>query len=81
MNEELEASFEEIEELNYRFQKIISLVSDIENLNTISETEFLSKILKQAVAIVPEDDIYWAGLVHDIGKMLIPLEILNKKVN
>lgn len=79
MNEELEASFEEIEELNYRFQKIISLVSDIENLNTISETEFLSKILKQAVAIVPEDDIYWAGLVHDIGKMLIPLEILNKK--
>lgn len=25
------------------------------------------------------DDIYWAGLVHDIGKMLIPLEVLNKE--
>ncbi|RCW40614.1 MULTISPECIES: HD-GYP domain-containing protein [unclassified Halanaerobium] len=24
-------------------------------------------------------DAYWAGMVHDIGKLLIPLEILNKK--
>ena len=25
------------------------------------------------------DNIYWTGLVHDIGKMLIPLEVLNKE--
>lgn len=25
------------------------------------------------------DSVYWAGMVHDIGKMLIPLEILNKE--
>ncbi|MFP4662473.1 MAG: HD domain-containing phosphohydrolase [Halanaerobiales bacterium] len=25
------------------------------------------------------DDIYWAGMVHDIGKLLIPLDIINKK--
>ncbi len=24
------------------------------------------------------DDIYWTGMVHDIGKLLIPLQILNK---
>ncbi|MGM0445882.1 MAG: HD-GYP domain-containing protein [Bacillota bacterium] len=25
-----------------------------------------------------KNDIYWAGMVHDIGKLLIPLSILNK---
>ncbi|MFP4016211.1 MAG: PAS domain S-box protein, partial [Halanaerobiales bacterium] len=25
------------------------------------------------------DDIYWAGMVHDIGKLLVPLDIINKK--
>jgi len=68
MNEELEESFEEIEELNYRFQKMISLISDIENLNTISEAEFLSKILNQAVAIVPEADF---GSVYTFGDQYI----------
>ena len=24
-------------------------------------------------------DVYWSGLVHDIGKLLIPIDILNKK--
>lgn len=85
MNQELEASFEEIEELNYRFQKMISLVSDIENLNTISEAEFLSKILNQAVAIVPEADF---GSVYTFGDQYInfvdcigyDLESLRKRI-
>jgi len=68
MNEELETSFEEIEELNNRFEKMISLVSDIDNLNTISEAEFLNKILQQAVEIVPEADF---GSVYTFGDQYV----------
>jgi len=65
MNEELEDSFKELADLNNRFEKMISLVSDIENLSTISEEEFLSKILKQAVTIIPEAA---AGSVYTFGQ-------------
>ncbi|MEC9491091.1 MAG: HD domain-containing phosphohydrolase, partial [Halanaerobiales bacterium] len=65
MNEELESSFTELEELNNRFEKMIALVSDIDNLSTISENEFLIKILQQAVAIVPEADY---GSVYVFGE-------------
>ena len=34
------------------------------------EMELPKKIVK---------DTYWAGLVHDIGKLLIPIDVLNKK--
>ncbi|MFW5988082.1 MAG: MEDS domain-containing protein [bacterium] len=83
MNEELEGSFEEIEDLNYRFEKMISLVSEIDNLNTISESEFLSKILQQAVEIIPEADF---GSVYTFGEKYVnfidcigyDLEVLKK---
>ncbi|MFW5686810.1 MAG: HD domain-containing phosphohydrolase, partial [Halanaerobium sp.] len=68
MNEELESSFNELEKLNNRFEKMISLVSDIDNLNTISENEFLSKILQQAVEIVPEADY---GSVYTFGDQYV----------
>ncbi|RCW50416.1 HD domain-containing phosphohydrolase [Halanaerobium sp. ST460_2HS_T2] len=68
MNEEIEESFKEIEDLNNRFEKMISLVSDIENLNTISEAEFLSKILQQAVEIIPEADF---GSVYTFGDQYV----------
>lgn len=37
--------------------------------------------LAKALGLSPKDidATYWAGMVHDIGKLLIPLEILNKK--
>src|SRR6056297_312427 len=68
MNEELEGSFLELEKLNNKFEKMISLVSDIDNLNTISENEFLSKLLEKAVAIIPEAD---AGSIYTFGEKYV----------
>lgn len=65
MNEELERSFLEIETLNNRFRTMIALISNIDNLSTISEVEFLSKILKQAVEIIPEADF---GSAYTFGE-------------
>ncbi|RAK06930.1 PAS domain S-box-containing protein/putative nucleotidyltransferase with HDIG domain [Halanaerobium saccharolyticum] len=65
INEELEESFTELEKLNERFENMVSLVSDIDNLNTISEAEFLSKILQQAVEIIYEADY---GSVYTFGE-------------
>ena len=41
----------------------------------------LSKALAEYIDLTAEDvdTIYWAALVHDIGKILIPRKILNKK--
>jgi PAS domain S-box-containing protein len=68
INEELEDSVEELEKLNDRFKKVISLVSDIENLNTISEEDFLANFLKQAVEIIPEADF---GSVYTFGDQYV----------
>lgn len=56
MNEELEQSLEEIERLNQRFVNMIELVSNMENKAFMSEEEFFSDFLKNAIKIVPEAD-------------------------
>jgi len=78
MNEELEQSF--TRELITSIIKIMEMY----DLYTKGHSENVAKI---AAAIakemnLPETTIrntYWAGLVHDIGKLLIPLDIINKK--
>lgn len=68
MNEELVASVNELENLNKRFKKIITLVSDIDNLNTVSEKDFLSHLLNEAVDIVPEADF---GSIYTFGEQYV----------
>jgi len=40
----------------------------------------ISRKLAQVLGLTPEqvEQTYWAGFVHDVGKLLIPTEILNK---
>ncbi len=40
----------------------------------------LSRRVAQAMGLTPEqvEQTYWAGFVHDVGKLLIPTEVLNK---
>lgn len=41
----------------------------------------ISLLLAEELNLSEEEvlDAYWAGMVHDIGKLLVPVEILNKK--
>ena len=41
----------------------------------------VSLLLAEELNLSEEEvlDAYWAGMVHDIGKLLVPVEILNKK--
>ncbi len=40
----------------------------------------ISRRIAQAMGLTPEqvEQTYWAGFVHDVGKLLVPTEILNK---
>jgi len=40
----------------------------------------ISRRVAQAMGLTPEqvEQTYWAGFVHDVGKLLVPTEVLNK---
>ncbi|MFW5687061.1 MAG: HD domain-containing phosphohydrolase [Halanaerobium sp.] len=68
MNEKLEQSFEEINLLNQRFVNMIELVSNIENKAYISEKEFFSDLLENAIEIVPEADYAKMVIINENNK-------------
>ncbi len=81
-------AFKRFDDLQTNFTKelITSIIKIMEmyDLYTKGHSENVAKL---ASAIAKEMDLsksmirdtYWAGLVHDIGKLLIPINILNKK--
>jgi len=56
MNEELEQSFSELQEMNTRFENMIDIVSDIEDMALLNEEDFLANLLDTAINVVPEAD-------------------------
>ncbi|MFW6280409.1 MAG: HD domain-containing phosphohydrolase, partial [Halanaerobium sp.] len=81
-------AFKRFDDLQTNFTKelITSIIKIMEmyDLYTKGHSENVAKL---ASAIAKEmnlsrqiiRDTYWAGLVHDIGKLLVPINILNKK--
>lgn len=68
INEELEISFRELEKLNTRFEEMLNLFSNMENINTMTEDQFLAKILKKALEIIPEADY---GCCYTFGEKYV----------
>ncbi len=56
-------------------------IYDVYTRNHLENVAVLSKLIAEKMKLSNQEikDAYWAGMVHDIGKLLIPLEILNKK--
>ena len=81
--------FKRYENLQGRFTKelISSIINILEmyDLYTKGHSENvanISLIIAEEMGLSDEMvlDAYWSGMVHDIGKLLIPINILNKKV-
>ena len=65
MNEELDQSLNELNELNERFISMINMVSELGEKNKSDDIDFLSKLLKSAVKIVPEADYGKIYIIED----------------
>ncbi|PLX35317.1 MAG: hypothetical protein C0604_00210 [Clostridiales bacterium] len=71
---------EKIEEIIFSVTKLLGIYNPYTN----GHSENVA-IASQKIAIIMglsnEDakDAYWSGMVHDLGKLLVPIEILNKK--
>lgn len=80
-------AFQRLNQMHEEFQKEIILsnirMMEIHDEYTRGHSEMvaeLSQEIAKAMGYGPEalQEVYWSGLVHDIGKILIPGSILNK---
>jgi len=70
----------QIEEIVYSITKLLE-EHDPYTVGHSANVAALAENLVEKMDLSSEDmrDTYWAGMVHDIGKLLIPIEIINKK--
>lgn len=72
-------------ELVLKIELVVSLIKTLEYYNQYTsghsnEVAEISLAIAQRMYLSQQDqyDIYWAGIVHDIGKVGIPISIINK---
>jgi len=83
INEDLDESLKEINELNSRFVDLVDIFSSTNHLKKYNEAEFLSDLLQTAVNVVPEAEhgivyIYRDGKVEFIDSVTYDLDELRK---
>lgn len=69
-----------IEEISYSMTKLLDIHDSYTNGHS-EKVALLSQRIAKRMCLSNENikDAYWSGMVHDIGKLLIPIDILNKK--
>ncbi|MGM0380346.1 MAG: HD domain-containing phosphohydrolase, partial [Bacillota bacterium] len=65
MNEELEGSLKQMNDLNNRFKNMIELVSKTNSKNILNEQDFFNDLLERAIEIIPEADYGKIGLINN----------------
>ncbi|MEJ6952552.1 HD domain-containing phosphohydrolase [Natronospora cellulosivora (SeqCode)] len=69
-----------IKELLLSITNILEMYDKYTSGHSVNVAELSAKIAKRMGMNKQEIvDIYWAGMVHDIGKLLVSLDIINKK--
>ncbi|HKL10123.1 MAG TPA: HD-GYP domain-containing protein, partial [Clostridia bacterium] len=71
---------EKIEEIIFSITKLLGIYTPYTNGHSENVAVISQKIAFE-MSLSNEDvkDSYWSGMVHDLGKLLVPIEILNKK--
>src|SRR6056297_921260 len=71
---------EKIEEIIFSITKLLGIYDPYTNGHSENVATISQKISIE-LGLSNEDvkDAYWSGMVHDLGKLLVPIEILNKK--
>ena len=76
------ARYEErnIKEIITAFIKLLDIHEPYTNGHSLKVASFAEKIaFELSLSLEEIQEAYWSGMVHDIGKLLIPTEILNKE--
>ncbi len=76
------ARYEErnIKEIITAFIKLLDIHEPCTNGHSLKVASFAEKIaFELSLSLEEIQEAYWSGMVHDIGKLLIPTEILNKE--
>ena len=71
---------EKIEEIIFSVTKLLGIYDPYTNGHSENVAN-ISQNIAVEMGLSNEDikDAYWSGMVHDLGKLLVPTEILNKK--